>query len=85
GEAVAGLRRRGAARVAVAPYFLAPGVLPDRVRAGAAAADPPSGATADNAADDAADVVAGVLGDAPEVARLVLRRYDETLASPLSA
>lgn len=60
-EAVADLRRSGAGRVAVASYFLAPGFLPDRVRRAAACAD----------------AVTGVLGAAPEVARLVLRRYDE--------
>ncbi|MGH3342173.1 MAG: sirohydrochlorin chelatase [Carbonactinosporaceae bacterium] len=77
GEAVAGLRRRGVPRVAVSRYFLAPGRLPDRVRTGAGATGSPSGA--------AADAVTAVLGDAPEVAELVLRRYDEVLASRLSA
>jgi sirohydrochlorin ferrochelatase len=62
-EAVAGLRRRGAPRVAVASYFLAPGFLPDRVRAAAGSAD----------------VVTDVLGAAPELARLVLERYDAVL------
>jgi sirohydrochlorin ferrochelatase len=57
-DAVAGLRSRGAARVAVATYLLFPGLFADKVaRAGA-------------------DVTSGVLGDAPEVARLVLARYD---------
>ncbi|MCX5213614.1 sirohydrochlorin chelatase [Kitasatospora sp. NBC_00240] len=60
-EAVTALRGAGADRVAVAPYLLAPGLLPDRITA---------------AAGDA-DLVAGVLGDAPEVARLLLHRYDE--------
>ncbi|WP_329494486.1 sirohydrochlorin chelatase [Kitasatospora herbaricolor] len=59
--AVASLREAGAERVAVAPYLLAPGLLPDRIAA---------------AAGDA-DLVAGVLGDAPEIARLLLDRYDE--------
>ncbi|MET9254303.1 CbiX/SirB N-terminal domain-containing protein [Streptomyces sp. NPDC003717] len=59
--AVRGLRTLGCARVAVAPYVLAPGVLPDRIVRGAAEAD----------------VVAPVLGDAPEVADLVLRRFDQ--------
>jgi sirohydrochlorin ferrochelatase len=69
---VAKLRREGARRVAVASYFLAPGFLPDRVRAAA----------------HGADVVTDVLGDAPEVAKLVLCRYAEvaTAASaPVSA
>lgn len=57
-EAVAGLRARGAGRVAVATYLLFPGLFADRL-AGAGA-----------------DVTSAVLGDAPEVARLVLARYD---------
>ncbi|WP_371482361.1 sirohydrochlorin chelatase [Kitasatospora sp. NBC_00315] len=59
-EAIGLLRAAGAARVAVAPYLLAPGLLPDRIAAAA----------------DGADLTAGVLGAAPEVARLLLRRYD---------
>ncbi|MGN9789525.1 sirohydrochlorin chelatase [Streptomyces sp. OZ13] len=59
--AVRALRADGCARVAVAPYVIAPGRLPDRIAAGAAEAD----------------VVADVLGDSPELARLLLRRYDE--------
>ncbi|SDD91811.1 sirohydrochlorin chelatase [Actinokineospora iranica] len=62
--AVAALRARGAERIAVAGYFLAPGLLPDRVAAEAAAADP--GAR-----------VAAPLGPAVEVADLLLSRYDE--------
>ncbi|MCQ4043199.1 sirohydrochlorin chelatase [Streptantibioticus rubrisoli] len=58
-DAVAELRAGGVPRVAVVPYVLAPGVLPDRIDRGAADAD----------------ALASVLGDAPEVARLVLRRY----------
>jgi sirohydrochlorin ferrochelatase len=58
-DAVAALRAAGVRRVAVVPYVLAPGVLPDRIARGAAGAD----------------ALASVLGDAPEVARLVLRRY----------
>jgi len=57
-DAVAGLRARGAGRVAVATYLLFPGLFADRL------------ATA------GADVTSGALGDAPEVARLVLARYD---------
>ncbi|MEV8125951.1 sirohydrochlorin chelatase [Streptomyces sp. NPDC085944] len=59
-DAVRQLRALGCARVAVAPYVLAPGFLPDRVARGAAGAD----------------VLADVLGPAPEVARVVLERYD---------
>jgi sirohydrochlorin ferrochelatase len=62
GEAVRALRRRGAERVVVAPYFLAPGLLADRVR--------------DSALRAGADAVAGELRAAPEVARTVLARYD---------
>jgi sirohydrochlorin ferrochelatase len=58
GAAVAGLRARGAERVAVAPYLLFPGLFADQVAAAGG------------------DVASGVLGDAPEVARLVLARYD---------
>ncbi|MFE1291308.1 sirohydrochlorin chelatase [Streptomyces sp. NPDC058751] len=58
--AVRRLRASGCARVAVAPYVLAPGFLADRVARGAAHAD----------------VVAPVLGDAPEVADVVLQRFD---------
>jgi sirohydrochlorin ferrochelatase len=57
-EAAAGLRARGAERVAVAPYLLFPGLFADQVAAAGG------------------DVSGGVLGDAPEVARLVLARYD---------
>ncbi|MFK4070722.1 sirohydrochlorin chelatase [Streptomyces sp. NPDC029674] len=58
-RAVAGVRR-----VAVAPYVLAPGFLPDRIARGSADAD----------------VLADVLGPAPAVARLLVRRYDEAYA-----
>ena len=65
GEAVAALREAGAPRVVVASYFLAPGYFADKVRHEALAA----GACA----------VSPVLGAAPELAALVLRRYDEAL------
>ncbi|MER8044758.1 sirohydrochlorin chelatase [Streptomyces sp. NPDC094032] len=59
-EAVRALRAEpGVRRVAVAPYVIAPGRLPDRIAAGAAEAD----------------VLADVLGPAPELARLLLERY----------
>ncbi|MFD9812828.1 sirohydrochlorin chelatase [Streptomyces sp. NPDC059080] len=61
-DAVRALRAEGAARVAVAPYVIAPGFLPDRIARGAREAR--------------ADVLAPVLGPAPELARLLLRRYD---------
>jgi sirohydrochlorin ferrochelatase len=66
-DAVRELRALGVRRVAVAPYVIAPGRLPDRIAAGAAASG--------------ADVLAGVLGPAPEVVRLLLRRYDEAVAA----
>ncbi|MFI6647278.1 sirohydrochlorin chelatase [Streptomyces sp. NPDC050529] len=62
-DAVRALRADGVRRVAVAPYVIAPGRLPDRIAAGAAEAG--------------ADVLAGVLGPSPELARLLLARYDE--------
>ncbi|MFJ3974006.1 sirohydrochlorin chelatase [Streptomyces sp. NPDC090021] len=67
-DAVRALRAEGFARVAVAPYVIAPGRLPDRIAAGAGAAG--------------ADVVADVLGAAPELALLLLRRYDAAAAAP---
>lgn len=75
-DAVRELRAEGMRRVAVAPYVIAPGRLPDRIVAGATAAG--------------ADVLAGVLGPAPELARLLLTRYDGARlaaagAAPLSA
>ncbi|MFD0342950.1 sirohydrochlorin chelatase [Streptomyces sp. NPDC127117] len=60
-DAVRALRAEGVRRVAVAPYVIAPGRLPDRIAEGAAGAD----------------VLADVLGPAPELARLLLTRYDE--------
>ncbi|MFE1795674.1 sirohydrochlorin chelatase [Streptomyces sp. NPDC059517] len=63
-DVVRSLRALGCARVVVAPYFLAPGRLPDRVARGAGEAD----------------LVAPVLGAAPEVARVVLARYDAAAA-----
>ncbi|MGW4834607.1 sirohydrochlorin chelatase [Streptomyces globisporus] len=62
-DAVRELRAEGVERVAVAPYVIAPGRLPDRIAAGAEAAG--------------ADVLADVLGPAPELARLLLDRFDE--------
>ncbi|MFF6872741.1 CbiX/SirB N-terminal domain-containing protein [Streptomyces sp. NPDC012450] len=60
-DAVGALRAEpGVRRVAVAPYVIAPGRLPDRIAAGAAEAD----------------VLADVLGPSPELARLLLARYD---------
>jgi sirohydrochlorin cobaltochelatase len=62
-------RRLGADRIVVAPYFLFPGILPDRVAA----------QTAQFAGQHPGiDVrVAGLIGDCAELAALVLERYDE--------
>ncbi|MFD8754259.1 sirohydrochlorin chelatase [Kitasatospora sp. NPDC059577] len=60
-DALAALRAVGAERTAVSPYLLAPGLLPDRIAAAA----------------DGADVLADVLGAAPELAALLLERHDE--------
>ena len=68
-DAVRELRALGCDRVAVAPYVLAPGFLPDSI--------------ARVAAD--ADVLADVLGPAPEVARVLLDRYDEARTPALAA
>ncbi|MFJ7175031.1 sirohydrochlorin chelatase [Streptomyces massasporeus] len=67
-DAVRELRALGCSRVAVSPYVLAPGFLPDRIARGAAEAD----------------VLADVLGPAPEVARVLLQRY-EAARRPLPA
>jgi sirohydrochlorin ferrochelatase len=70
-EAVGALLRRGAPKVVVASYFLAPGYFADKVRTEALAA----GACA----------VSEVLGAAPELADLILHRYAEALESPETA
>ncbi|KND46166.1 MULTISPECIES: sirohydrochlorin chelatase [Streptomyces] len=64
-DAVRELRALGCERVAVAPYVVAPGRLPDRIARGAAEAG--------------ADVLAEVLGPSPELAALLLRRYAAAL------
>lgn len=69
GDAVRALRAAGARRVAVAPYVLAPGRLPDRIAEGAAPAD----------------TVARVLGAAREVVSLILRRYEEAVAASVTS
>lgn len=65
------LRRQGADRVVLAPYVLAPGILPDRLFAGATAAR--------------LDALAPVLGAAPEVASLIIERYQEITLLTASA
>ncbi|WP_028926509.1 sirohydrochlorin chelatase [Pseudonocardia acaciae] len=66
-EAVELLRARGAGRIAVASWFLAPGLLPSRVARAALAADPAVRLAAPLGADDA-------------VADVVLDRYQGALA-----
>ncbi|MEW2183951.1 sirohydrochlorin chelatase [Streptomyces cellulosae] len=68
-DAVRELRELGCARVAVAPYVLAPGRLPDRIARGAAEAD----------------VLSDVLGPSPEVAQVLLDRYDAARTPLLTA
>ena len=65
-EAADRLRRRGARRVVIAPWFLAAGRLPDRVR---------------SFADDAGIAMAQPLGAHQLVAETVLDRFAETLRS----
>ncbi|MEU9191533.1 sirohydrochlorin chelatase [Streptomyces hundungensis] len=61
-DAVRDLRALGVRHVAVAPYVIAPGFLPDRIARGATEAD----------------TLSEVLGSAPELARLILTRYEES-------
>ncbi|MEE2037265.1 sirohydrochlorin chelatase [Nocardiopsis sp. CT-R113] len=67
GEAVADLLGRGARRVAVSTYLLAPGFFADRIRTRSLAAG--------------ASVVSEALGDVPELARVALDRYDAAVAA----
>lgn len=69
------VRLLGARRVAVVPYLLFPGALPDRVA---------SQAREYQAAHPALDVhAADVLGDCDELAALVVERYREALAGDI--
>lgn len=61
-RAIASLRQRGARRIAVASWFLSPGVLPDRITSAALTADPQA-------------LIADPLGADPELAQIVLDRY----------
>ena len=69
-EAVDRLRRRGARRVVIAPWFLAPGRLTDRVAEYAAAEGIP---------------MAAPLGAHRLVAETVLDRFDAAIAQPIAA
>nr|WP_250905379.1 CbiX/SirB N-terminal domain-containing protein [Nonomuraea sp. NEAU-A123] len=70
-QAVALLREAGAPRVAVAPYLLAPGYFADKVRR--------------TTLEAGADVVADVLGPAPELAEVLLERYATAARTPAGA
>ena len=65
-DAIAALRAGGARRVAVAPWLIAPGLLPDRI---------------DRAAAEHGAVVAAPLGPHPLVAATVLERYQAAVAA----
>jgi sirohydrochlorin ferrochelatase len=65
-EAAGRLRRQGARRVVIAPWFLAPGLLPDRVR---------------RFADGAGLALAAPLGAHRLVAETVLSRFDQALSA----
>src|SRR5271155_4397285 len=69
-EAAGALRRRGARRMVVAPWFLAPGLLPDRIAKYAAAEGIP---------------MAAPLGAHRLVAETVLDRFDEAVAERVAA
>ena len=69
-EAANRLRRRGARRVVIAPWFLAPGRLPDRVR---------------SFAHDAGIAMAAPLGAHRLVAQTVLDRFDQAAAERIAA
>ncbi|SEL71769.1 sirohydrochlorin chelatase [Streptacidiphilus jiangxiensis] len=64
-DAAAALRARGLRRLAVAPYLLAPGLLPDRI--------------ADQAATAGIPAVAAPIGASPDLAELLMQRYAEAL------
>ena len=70
-DAVAQLRALGAERIVVAPWFLAPGLLTDRIEA--SVADLPNVAHAE------------VIGAHPALVDLVSRRYDSALSMGRSA
>lgn len=68
-DAVRSLRAAaGVRRIAVAPYVIAPGFLPDRIGRGAR--------------ESGAEALADVLGACPELSHLLLARYDEARRAP---
>lgn len=74
-QALERARRLGAHRVVVAPYFLFPGVLPDRVASQTAEFGHQHGALDVRAAQ--------VIGDCDELADVVAERYEEALAGDI--
>lgn len=66
--AMAKLRARGARRFAVASWFLAPGLLPDRIASLARAAEP-------------SVLIADSLAPEPRIGDLILGRYESVLAA----
>lgn len=76
GQGLERLRRLGARRVAVLPYFLFTGVLPARIVAQSAEAAAGSGLEVS---------VAPVIGDCDALADLVLERYAEAVRGPVAA
>jgi sirohydrochlorin cobaltochelatase len=74
-EGLERLHRLGARRITVLPYFLFPGVLPDRIVAQSAEAAAELGIDA---------VVAGLIGDCDALADLVLERYAEAARGPVA-
>lgn len=75
GEGLERLRRLGARRVTVLPYFLFTGVLPARIAAQSAEAAALSGLDV---------TVAPVIGDCDALADLALERYDEAARGPVA-
>ncbi|MGH3784520.1 MAG: sirohydrochlorin chelatase [Pseudonocardiaceae bacterium] len=70
-EAIATLQSHGARRIAVAPWFLAPGLLPNKVFRQARTTDPQS-------------LNAAPLGADPAIAKLIVHRFEATLLSSLA-
>jgi sirohydrochlorin cobaltochelatase len=76
GEGLERLRRLGARRVTVLPFFLFSGVLPERIVEQSASAAAQLGMDL---------VVAGLIGDCDALADLVLERYAEAAGGPVFA
>ena len=74
-DALAYLSARGAQRIGIASYFLAPGLLHDRI---VSAKDQLSAVTARGQAT-CAPITAAPLGDTPEIVAITSRRIDQCL------